>query len=65
MLYVLPLSMSLFFRLFIFSTAVTLVFHLYYNAQWSYFLDLRYVLQEPSFSSGIILSLVLVRHLGR
>jgi len=61
MLYVLPLSMSLIFRLLIFSIAVTLVFHLYYGIQWSYMSDM--LPERPP--SGIILFLVLVRHLGR
>ena len=61
MLYILPLSMSLIFHLLIFSTAVALVFHLYYGIQWSYMSDML----RERLSSGIILSLVLVRHLGR
>ena len=64
MLYILPLSMSLIFHLLIFSTAVALVFHLYYGVQWSYNYDLPDMLRER-LSSAIILSLVLVRHLGR
>ena len=67
MLYVLPLSMSLLFHLLTSSTVVALVFHLYNDVQWPYShtrYEWPYVLQER-FSSAIILSLVLVRHLGR
>jgi len=64
MLYVLPLSMSLIFRLLIFSTVVALVFHLYDDLWSDYDSMLGYVFRERLFSP-IILSLVLVRHLGR
>ena len=62
---VLPLSMSLIFRLLIFSTIVTLIFYLYYDYH-----DLAgyFVPHHPyreRLLGVIITSLVIVHHLGR
>ena len=63
---VLPLSMSLIFRLLIFSTIVTLIFHLYYSdiLHSEFWVSSLYPYRE--YLLGVIITpLVIVRHLGR
>jgi len=55
--------MSLIFRSFIFSTIVTLIFHLY-DGHYQHYYALDYLHKEYLFGV-IILSLILGRHLGR
>jgi len=65
---VLPLSMSLIFRLLIFSTIVTLFFHVYYDysdtLRYEYS-DIPPYLYRERLLGVIITSLVIVHHLGR
>jgi len=58
MLYVLPFSMSLTFRLVIFSTLVTWISHLFYGYWYGY-------IYTKGLLGVIIPPLVLARHLGR